>query len=171
MMFHPFKYLFAAAITVTATTPVLHAEELTLKPLEPIIAEFNKNDNPDISQLAYVSARGGALFLAMSGYIEENSRGEKDNALAKKLSEKADAYYKVAVILGSRSKKTKDATDGQMRILTETYVKMMVASKQLNNEIASPAITKDMDALKSIEPVILELAEEIKRQASETPTK
>lgn len=170
-MSSPAFYLFSATIIFAASTASLHAEELSLKPLEPIITEFRKSEDPDLSELAYISARGASLFIAFSGYIDENSRGDKDKALATKFSEKADAYYKVAVILGPKSKKTKEATDEQIKILAQIYVKMMVASKQLNNEIASPAITKDMDALKLIEPVIFGLVAEIKNQSSEASPK
>lgn len=161
--------LCAAAKTFTSS---LHAEELTLKPLEPIVSELTKGGNPDLNELAYVSARGAALFMALSTYIEANPRSDgTDKPIVKNLHEKGMAYFGVAVVIGRMFSKTEDATAAQIQLLAETYTKMIVKSKQLNNEIASPAIKKDVEALKLIEAVVMGLATDFDKKSRTTQQK
>lgn len=164
-------YMFAAAVAFTTLTLSLRAEELALRPLEPIVAEFLKSEGKDLSELAYICSRGTALFMSYSLYIEANSAGAKDDAIAKKLSEKATPFLSVALILSQLPKKSKEASLQQIQLLTETYAKMMVASKQLNNEIMSPALKKDLDALELIEPAVLVVAAHVEKLPFVPPPK
>ncbi|MBI3886024.1 MAG: hypothetical protein HY302_09890 [Opitutae bacterium] len=161
----------AVALTIATSHSLLMAEELPLRPLEPIVSELTKSEKPDVSELAYVSARGAALFTALSSYVDSNAAGERDKKLANDLLREALPFFQVAVLMGLEAKKTKEATESQIKILIEAYSQMMIRSKQLNNEIASPAVTKDLAALKLIEPVVQTIAAEIEKQTSGSPSK
>jgi hypothetical protein len=163
---------FSLGVVVAVSQSLLQAEELNLKPLEPIVAEFTKSKSPDLNEFAYVSARGAALFLALSAYIEANPRPDgADKQFVTNFKEKGMAYFLVAVIVGKKFSKTDEATVEQVQILLETYAKMIVASKQLNNEIVSPAIRKDIEALKQIEALVLEMAADFEKKSSKAPSK
>lgn len=168
----PFTLALALAIISTQLIPSLHAEELALKPLEPIIKELIESPNPDPSELAYASARGAALFLALSAYIEANPRSDgSDKQIVVNFKTLWMAYFRVASILGRSFSKTEDATVEQVKILSETYAKKIVASKQLNNEIFSPAIRKDIAALKLIESTVLEISGNVDGRSAKPQSK
>jgi len=168
----PFTLALSLAVISTQLISSLHAEELTLKPLEPIIKELIESPNPDPSELAYASARGAALFLALSAYIEANPRTDgSDKQIVLNFKTLWLAYFRVASSLGRSFSKTEDATAEQLKILSETYAKMIIASKQLNNEIFSPAIRKDIAALKLIEPTVLKIAGDLEGRSSKAQPK
>lgn len=137
--------------------PRISAKEPDLRPLEPIVAEHIKNTKKDPSELAYISARGAALYTALSGYIYKNPRNENDKKLSDDLFNKALIYSESSTICGLISKKTEEATLNQIKILVQTYGEMIIASKQLNNQVISPAISADMNALTLIEPTIVSI--------------
>jgi len=141
------------------TLPVAAEEELKLRLLKPIIAQLERSSEPDMSEFQYVAARGAALFTALSGYITENAVNDRDREMAQDMQKRGVSYYQVALTSGLMTKKSTEKTNEQIKLLLETYSKMIVKSKQLNNEILSPAILEDIEALKTIESTIMQLAE------------
>ncbi|HEY0969255.1 MAG TPA: hypothetical protein VGD88_17810 [Opitutaceae bacterium] len=138
----------------------VRAEELQLKPLAPTIERLEKSQDPDPSELAYVAARGAALFVAMSGYLNKNAADDRDRKISDDLFEKAKPYYVSAQIIGTSTGKTKETVDQQIKLIVDAYSVMMVKSKQLNNTIVSPQIESDMEALKRLETTFVEFAKE-----------
>lgn len=149
----------------TLTLPVAAEEELKLRSLKPIIAQLERNSEPDMSEFQYVAARGAALFMALSGYITENAANDRDRKMAQDIQMRGVPYYQVALTSGLMTKKSTEKTNEQIKLLLETYLNMIVKSKQLNNELLSPAILEDLEALKAIESTIMQLAETAEKGA------
>lgn len=115
----------------------------------------------DESELAYVGARGSALLLAISKWLEENPGGERDKQLAEQFLKRAHPFFVVAHLFGERTGKSGKNTDAQIAALMETYVREMVRSKQLNNEILSAPISRDLKALERVAPFVNGLAKSL----------
>lgn len=138
------------------------ANELKLEPLRKYVDEITKNGNSDVSQLAYVGTRCAALFTALSGYVNENPRDDKDRELAEKLLARALPYFQVSMFLNmTANKMSQDAADTQMKLLIGRYSALMGESKQLNNEIMSPFVLAEMDAANYVRPLFEKAAAEI----------
>lgn len=141
------------------------AEELKLRLLKPIITQLTESKNPDISELGYVAARGAALFTALAGHIDANAANERDKKIAEDLQKRAVPYWQVAMACGLMTKKSTENSNEQVKLLFNTYTAMIRRSKQLNNEILSPAILEDMEALKSIESLVADFADTVEKSA------
>jgi hypothetical protein len=88
--------------------------------------------------------------------------------MAAKLLAKSEGFFQVACKCGLKTNKTEDAILAQVKLLMDTYSAMMIKSKQLNNEIMSPAIQKDMEALKLIAPIVDGILEEENKAKKDT---
>lgn len=155
---------FISALLITPI--VIHAEEqFPLKDLNPVIQTLLKSEKPDFSEMAYVAARGAALYTNMAAVFEENGNHDaKDKQLAANLKSIADKYFRVMVFTATKTGKSATALQDQITVLTKAYSTEMVKSKQLNNEYFGENIKRDRQALSQIESLIFEIADELARR-------
>jgi hypothetical protein len=138
--------------------------KFSLKDIGPSVEAILSDEKTDETELAYVAARGTALFLAISKILDENpssERGELDKNLAQGYLESSHRFFKVASFLGAKTGKSEKNITAQVSLLMETYLQEMVRSKQLNNEIMSAPILRDVKALQRVAPFVNGLDEVI----------
>ncbi len=186
MIFLPLILRWLLIVCLLACPALLHAEEsveelgkkaehgdatatadvskFSLKDIGPSVEAILSDEKTDESELAYVAARGTALFLAISKILDENpssGRGELDKNLAQGYLESSHRFFKVASFLGAKTGKSEKNITAQVSLLMETYLQEMVRSKQLNNEIMSAPILRDVKALQRVAPFVNGLDEVI----------
>jgi hypothetical protein len=137
------------------------AETLELRRLKPLIDELVNAKHPDVGELAYANARGSAVFAAISMYLKENAQREQDRELSEQFAGKAVMFIEVASLLGEMTGKSKEATREQVKGLARNYLERMIASKQLNNEIITPEIREDMEAVKALEVAMTRMLDKL----------
>lgn len=165
------KSLFLCTLVVFSLSSLARAEDATfpLKDIGPSVDAILGGEKVDESELAYVGARGAALFVAISKWLDENPGSERDKEMSKKLMERAHPFFVIAHLFGTRTGKSKSNIDSQVASLLETYVREMVRSKQLNNEILSAPISRDMKALERVAPLVNELVRSLEKSREASP--
>jgi hypothetical protein len=135
--------------------------KFSLKDIGSSIEEILSSEKPDLSELAYVAARGTAAFLAISKILDENSSSEPNESkkLAQNFLERSHKFWGVASFVGRQTGKSDKNIYEQVSLLMEIYLQEMASSKQLNNEFMSAPIRRDLDALMRVEPFVNELNE------------
>jgi hypothetical protein len=143
-------------------------ETFPLKDIGPSVDALLESGKNDDSELSYVTARGSALFLGISLYLDENPGGQKDVELSKKMMEHAHRFAIIAGVIGAKSGKSVEKVKAQIKIFLDIYVKEMVRSKQLNNEILSPPISRDLKDVTRIAPLVNGLFEMLEKQEQDS---
>ena len=150
----------AAAGNDPKTTVTANDSKFSLKDIGPSVEAILSDEKTDKTELAYVGARGGALFLAISKLLDENpssDRGELDKKLAQNYLESAHRFFKVAQFYGEITGMSEKNIHAQLSSLMEIYLQEMVRSKQLNNEIMSAPILRDFKEIQRVAPLVNEL--------------
>ena len=149
---------------------IIAAEDIfPLKDLGPTVDELLKSSKSDTSELAYVSARGSALLLAISKYLDENPGRDADAKLSKDMMLNAHRYAIFSVWFGLKAGKSVKNSEAQIKMLLDIYETEMIRSKQLNNKILSPAISRDLENIERIAPLVNRLAEILDKQSYNPP--
>ena len=115
----------------------------------------------DISEFAYVSVRCAALYSMLAGYLEQGARDGKDREMAQGLSNQADVCTRVGTTLGDRAGKSNEELLAQFKALLEYYGEEMRINKRLNNNAITPLIQADIEAAKTVFPLIKAMDEMI----------
>lgn len=159
---------FVVAIALTVSGFAVESS-FPLKDLGPTIDEILGSQKPDKTELSYVAARGSALFLSISAYLENNPSGRPGEAeTSSKFMQHSHHFAVVAEVLGRLKGKSTESVYEQIQMLMEIYSKEMGVSKQLNNEIMSPPILRDFKDLERIAPLIEGLFKMMENQNSDT---
>ncbi len=152
----------AIAAYLTLSVVLVASEPFPLKELAPSVDTLLSSENPDHSELAYIAARGTALYFSVAMVFEESGNGgERDKNVIATMKEQSEQFFKVAVMSGLISKMTQDSIKERIQTLMEVYMKEMAQSKKLNNQYFSPVILKDTESLRKIQPLVARLSGEI----------
>lgn len=155
------------ALAVCVGLPPVVCEEARLRPLSHIIKALTDAEKPELSEFAYISARGAGLYAALSAIIKASPRNDKEKKLAESYFALSHKHFQVAMVAGMRANQDLESTKAQVKLFFDNYTAMAVKSRQEDNEIFSPEILADLDALKEIQPNILALAANIQKQFDE----
>lgn len=171
LYFFSMKSLLFCAFFVFSGLSVIRAGDATfpLKDIGPTVDAILGDEKFDESELAYIGARGAALFVAISKWLDENPGDERDKELSIKLMERAHPFFAIAHLFGARTGKSEANIDAQISSLLEIYVREMARSKQLNNETLSAPISRDMKALERVAPLINELVRAVEKSRVASP--
>jgi hypothetical protein len=144
-------------------SPNLRGEEpFPLRDITETVDDLLGPNEIDLSELAYVSARGMALYSTVAIFLNEWAvQGRGDKKVASNLESAVEKFHKVARVIGLKTGKSEKAILEQIVLLSEIYAKEMVRSKQLNNEIMSPVIKRDMQAISKAAPLLVGFADEL----------
>lgn len=126
-----------------------------LDPLENIVTRINWED-PNLSDVAYVGTRAGALFSTVAEFVRRGN--DSDKKLAEEIKKKAIVFLHVGRVLHTGvNGGTEEGFARRYKLLLERYTKMMAESKTLNNSIASQQVRSDTNAANSVFPAYQQL--------------
>jgi hypothetical protein len=128
----------------------LHAEGM--KPLSSIHIDV-LNQNADPVEVGFMGVRCGVLFTVFGGYIQENGTKRENKELANGLIKKGQEFSFSGVYIDTNTnKKTNEAVKQQYKALSDAYIAEMLSGKRLNNSIATPLVSSDVDACNRVYP-------------------
>ncbi len=161
--------VLCALIPFLAVRVIAAEDTFPLKDLGPTVDELVKLGYSDASELAYVSARGSALFIAISKYLDENPGGERDVKQSKDMMLNAHRYAIFSSWFGLKAGKSVNNSEAQIKMLLDIYVTEMIRSKQLNNEVLSSAIRRDLKDVERIAPLVNTFSKILDEQGHNPP--
>lgn len=123
----------------------------------------------DISEFAYVSVRCAALYNMLAGYLEQGARDGKDREMAQGLNHQADVCTRVGTTLSKKAGKSDEELLAQFKALLEYYGEEMRTNKRLNNNAITPLIQADIEAAKTVFPLIQAMDEVIQSKRAKNP--
>jgi hypothetical protein len=139
------------------------ADELRQRPLAAEIERYLKAEKPPHRDLCYLCSRATALLTAYSGTLQATATTDAERDLAAAAKKRAVPFYQVAMAAAIAAHEPPEATPRRIFELVELYLELMTRTRNLNQQSISAPIQKDLDALRSLEPLVLQYAERMDR--------
>ena len=124
------------------------------------------NPNADPAEIGFLGVRYGVLFISLGGYMLKNTNKSSDNETANALIKKGEYFDFVGIHLDTnKNGKSREAVMQQHKALSDAYIAEMLDGKRLNNSIATPLISSDVDTCNASYPYYKDLNDLIHKSA------
>ena len=135
------------ALTLSGLISTGYAQ-INIEPLPQVISRLSKT-NPDLSEMAYIGLRCGALYNMIAGYLEANG-SPSDASTVSSMKKGAQEFNLVGIALNSTANKmSKEAMLQQGKSLSSHYGRLMSDGKRMNNNALTSTVMTDLAACKS----------------------
>ncbi len=122
--------------------------------------------NADPAEIGFLGVRCGVLFTVFGGYILENGTKKGDKELANGLIKKGEEFSFSGIYIDTTTNnKSNEAVKQQYKALSDAYIAEMLSGKRLNNSIATPLVSSDVETCNAAYPFYKELTEMIRKRA------
>jgi hypothetical protein len=150
-------------VSVSICSSFAHAE--SMKPLSSMNINV-LNPNADPAEVGFLGVRCGVLFMTLGGYMLKNTTKSSDKETANALIKKGGNFDFVGIHLDTnKNGKSREAVMQQHKALSDAYIAEMLDGKRLNNSIATPLISSDVDTCNASYPYYKELDDLIHKSA------